>query len=124
MKCSFCNSSKRVWRKGLRNNKSGDKQMWWCNSCKRRFTPDDGFWKMKNKPEIISEACSSYKRGMSLKNVKNHLSEYRETDVSRTAILNWVRKYSKLLSKKTENLIPKIKGDLHNDEFFIHVKKN
>ena len=79
---------------------------------------------MKNKPEIISEACSSYKRGMSLKNVKNHLSEYRETDVSRTAILNWVRKYSKLLSKKTEKLIPKIKGDLHSDEFFVHVKKN
>jgi len=124
MKCSFCNSAKRVWRKGLRYNKSGDKQMWWCNSCKRRFTPDDGFWKMKNKPEIITEACSSYKRGMSLKNVKNHLSEYRETDVSRTAILNWVRKYSKLLSKKTENFIPKIKGDLHNDEFFVHVKKN
>jgi len=76
--------------------------MWWCNSCKKRFTPDDGFWKMKHSPKIITEACSSYKRGMSLKNVKDHLSEYRETDISRVSILNWVRKYSKLLTKKTE----------------------
>ena len=79
---------------------------------------------MKNKPEIITEACSSYKRGMSLKNVKDHLSEYRETDVSRVTVLNWVRKYSKLLTKKTEQFTPKIKGNLHNDEFFVHVKKN
>jgi transposase-like protein len=79
---------------------------------------------MKNKSELITEACSSYKRGMSLKNVKDHLSEYRETDVSRTSILSWVRKYSVLLAKKTERFTPKIKGPLHNDEFFVHVKKN
>src|SRR3989344_6301243 len=101
MKCSFCGSSDKTWRRGWRYNKSGKKQMWWCNSCKRRFTPDDGFWKMKHSPKIITEACSSYKRGMSLKNVKDHLSEYRETDISRASILNWVRKYSKLLSAST-----------------------
>ncbi len=122
--CSYCKSSKRVWRKGWRYNKSGKKQNWWCNSCKKRFTPDDGFWKMKNKPEIITEACSIYKRGMSLKNVKDHLSEYRETKISRPTILNWIRKYSKLFSTSTNKLTPKIKGPLHNDEFFVHVKKN
>ena len=42
-KCPYCSSSKRTWRKGLRYNKSGEKQMWWCNACKRRFTIDDGF---------------------------------------------------------------------------------
>lgn len=113
VECSFCGSSKHVWRKGWRYNKSGKKQMWWCNSCKKRFTPDDGFWKMKHKPEIIAEACSSYKRGISLKNVKCHLSEYRETDISRTTVLNWVRKYSKILSKKTEKFIPKRKFIKH-----------
>ena len=123
-KCPYCDSNKRTWRKGLRHNKSGIKQMWWCNSCKRRFTINDGFWKMKHKPEIIAEACSSYKRGMSLKNVKDHLSEYRETDISRTSVLKWIRKYSKLLVKKSGKFVPKIKGSLHNDEFFVHVKKN
>ena len=102
-KCPQCKSSGRVWCKGWRYNKSGKKQMWWCNSCKKRFTPDDGFWKMKHKSEIITEACSNYKRGMSLKNVKDHLAEYRETDISRASILNWVRKYSKLLKGKIED---------------------
>ena len=78
---------------------------------------------MKHKPETITEACSSYKRGMSLKSVKDHLSEYRETDITRTTVLNWIRKYSKLLTKKTEKFTPKIKGPLHNDEFFVHIKK-
>ena len=28
------------------------------------------------------------------------------------------------LEKATEKMNPKIKGPLHNDEFFVHVKKN
>lgn len=97
--------------------------MWWCNACKRRFTIDDGFWKMKHKPDIITEACSCHKRGMSLKSIKDYLGEYRENDISRTCVLNWIHKYSKLLAKKTNKLTPKIKGPLHNDEFFVHIKK-
>ena len=123
-RCPSCGSDKKTWCKGWRYNKSGKKQMWWCNACKKRFTYDDGFWKMKHRPEIVTEACSSYKRGMSLKNVKEHLTDFRETDISRATVLNWVRKYSKLLERKTEKLRPKIKGPLHNDEFFVHVKKN
>ena len=124
IKCNYCFSDKKTWRKGWRYNKSGKKQNWWCNSCKRRFTIDDGFWKMKHKPEIITEALSCNKRGMSLRNVKDHLSDYRDTDITRTTVLNWIRKYSKLLVKKTGKLNPKIKGPLHNDEYFIHIKKN
>ena len=123
-KCPNCKESKRVWCKGWRYNSSGKKQMFWCNACKKRFTPDDGFWKMKHHPEIVTEACSSYKRGMSLKNVKDHLSDFRETDISRATVLNWVKKYSRLLESTTGKFTPKIKGPLHNDEFFIHVKKN
>lgn len=79
---------------------------------------------MKHLPEIITEACSSYKRGMSLKHVKDHLSDFRETDISRATVLNWVKKYSRLLENKTGKLTPRIKGPLHNDEFFVKVKKN
>jgi transposase-like protein len=118
-KCPYCNSSQKTWCKGWRYNKSGKKQMWWCNSCKRRFTIDEGFWKMKHKPEIIAEACNNHKRGMSLKNIKDHLGEYRKTYIktyiSRVCVLNWIHKYSKLLVKHTENFTPKIKGPLHND---------
>lgn len=118
--CPYCKSKDTI-KKGLRKNKSGNKQTRWCNKCKRRYTPDDGFWKMKNKPEIIAEALSCYKRGMSLKDVKDHLSDYRATDVSRKTVLRWLRKYSKILKSWSDKQRPKIKGPIHLDELIAKV---
>lgn len=92
--CPYCKSNDTI-KKGLRINKLGNKQTMWCNSCKRRYTFNDGFWKMKNKPEIIEDALSCHKKGMSLKKIEDHLSEYWEIDISSKTILMWIRKYSK-----------------------------
>ena len=96
--CEFC-KSKNIVRAGFRYNTSGKKQRHKCNKCDGLFVVDDGFKKMKHKPEIIAEACSCYKRGMSLKDAKEHLIEYRDTNVSRKTILMWIRKYSRILKK-------------------------
>ena len=120
--CEFCNSTKNV-RAGFRHNKFGKKQRYKCNKCKSLFVVDDGFKKMKHKPEIIAEACSCYKRGMSLKDAKDHLEEYRDTKISRKTILMWVRKYSRLLKKFSDKQAPKIRGPIHMDEFFTKLKK-
>lgn len=121
-RCYYCKSSRTV-RNGLRKNKSGTKQMFWCNKCERRFTLHDAFWKKKHKPEIIVEACSSYKRGMSLRDVKDHLSEYRETDITRTTVLNWIREYGKILKKFADKQRPQIQGPLHADDIHVSLKK-
>ena len=120
--CPYCKSND-TKKKGIRKNKSGIKQTRWCNKCQRRYTPDDGFWKMKHKPEIVAEALSCYKRGMSLKDVKEHLSDYRETKVSRKTILLWLRKYSKILKSWSDKQRPNIKGPIHLDELVTKVKK-
>ena len=120
--CPYCKSSQTI-RRGLRKNKSGIKQMFWCNHCERRFTYHDAFWKKKHTPEIIVEACSSYKRGMSLRDVKDHLSEYRATDITRTTVLNWVNEYGKLLKKFANKQHPQIKGPLHTDDLHLNLKK-
>lgn len=121
--CEFCKSSKDIVRAGFRYNKSGKKQRHKCNKCKSLFVVDDGFKKMKHKPEIIAEACSCYKRGMSLKDAKEHLIEYRDTNVSRKTILMWIRKYSRILKKFADKQVPKIKGPIHMDEFVRKLKK-
>lgn len=120
--CEFCKSQKIV-RAGFRYNKSGKKQRYECNKCNSSFVVDDGFKKMKHKPEIITEACSCYKRGMSLKDAKEHLIEYRDTNVSRKTILMWVRKYSRLLKKFSDKQVPKVRGPIHMDEFITKLKK-
>lgn len=56
----FCKGVEYVIRKGYRYNKSRRKQIWKCTKCKRKFTEDDGFRKMKNTPETITEAIDLY----------------------------------------------------------------
>jgi transposase-like protein len=120
--CEFC-KSKDIVKAGFRYNKSGKKQRHKCKKCKRQFIEDDGFKKMKNRPEIIAEACSCYKRGMSLNDTKEHLQEYRDTKISRKGILMWIRKYSRILKKFSDKQVPKIKGPIHMDEFERKLKK-
>jgi transposase-like protein len=97
--------------------------MWWCNSCKIRFTFDDGFWKMKHKPVIIAEACSCYRRGMSFKSVSRHFKEYDKARICPATVYNWVIKYTKITKEFTDKLIPKIRGRIHEDEVIVKVRK-
>jgi transposase-like protein len=121
-KCNLCQSSDYVVKSGMRHNKSMDKQMYWCKRCNHRFTPNDGFLRMRKPKEIIVEAVSLYIDGLSLSKVQKHLWQHHGVKVSRWAILKWVRKYSRLLQEFADELRPKIKGDIHADEVIVKVK--
>ena len=98
--CNYCKTSKGVVRSGFRYNQSGKKQKYLCNECNRLFVPNDGFWKMKTKKELVVKAIHQYNDGLSLSKVKNHLYQHENVDRSRTSVLRWVKKYS-LDIKKT-----------------------
>jgi len=51
---------------------------------------------MKHKPEVIAEACSSYKRGMSFNSVSKHFREYGKARICSATVFNWVKKYREL----------------------------
>ena len=112
-----------VIRKGCRRNKSGKKQMWMCKPCNKKFTPDDGFWKMKNKPESVVEALDLYEVGHSLKETKSHLWKHHGVSISETSIRNWVKKYSRKISNYTETLPVKEEERIHEDEVELRIKK-
>src|SRR3989338_7518230 len=50
----FCKGVDCIVRNGWKYNKTGKKQRRKCTKCNKRFTEDNGFWKMKNAPETIS----------------------------------------------------------------------
>jgi len=81
----FCKGVDYVIRKGYRYNKSGIKQIWHCNKCSRKFTPDNGFWKMKNTPETVTEALDLYEQGFSLEETSEHLWKHHAIKISPTA---------------------------------------
>ena len=100
--CDYCDSAE-VVRKGFRHNDSGKKQKYFCNSCKKWFVIDDGFKRMRTKPETIVRAIHQYADGFSLGKVKNHLNQHDNTEISRWTIRKWVVKYDSLLKKNLRN---------------------
>jgi len=107
--------------KGYSYNQSGTKQVYLCTKCDRKFTPDDGFWKMKNTPETVSEALDLYVAGHSLAGAKSHLWKHHGIHISETSIRNWVKKYSRMISRYTETLPVKEDQRIHEDEVELKV---
>lgn len=121
--CTFCKSSEDIVLAGKHHNKKGETQRYKCNVCKKRFVPDDGFWKMKYSPEIIAEVLSCKKRGMPYEEVSKHFYEYNKADISGVTVFNWVKKYGDAFDKFNKKQIPKLSGKINTDEFVFKVKK-
>lgn len=94
--CPKCKSSQ-IAKKGFRYNKTGKKQKFFCSKCGIWFVIDDGFKKMRHKPEDIVRAVHQHIDGMSLSKVKNHLWQHDKVKVTRWTISIWAKKYSDFL---------------------------
>jgi len=96
MKCPKCKSNN-LSKRGKRYNQSGEKQLYLCNNCNRKFIEQDGFGRMRfNKKEIV-RAIHLHNEGLSLFQVKDHLWQHDGVKVSREAIRRWCTKYSVFL---------------------------
>jgi len=122
--CIFCKSSVDIVRAGFRYNQSGKKQRYRCNKCMNKFVSNDGFWKMKHKPEVIAEAISCRKRGMPYNQVSKHFKEYNRANICSATAYNWVKKYGKVLRNFSMNQVPDLSGKINIDEFVSKIKKN
>lgn len=76
---------------------------------------------MRYKEETIIAVMDLYFRNVSLRGIQGHLKQTRGIKVSHVTILNWVRKYSKLLKEYTDNLKIDNSGSIHADEMMINV---
>jgi len=92
-RCPACRSSSAVYR-GFRHNAKSKKQLMLCRKCGRKFTPDDGFLRMRFRKEDIMEAVYLYSKDFSLAEVQKRM-ERKGVKVSRWTVLLWVRKYGK-----------------------------
>ena len=93
MKCPKC-KNKNIIKRGKRYNKSGTKQLYFCNTCEFTFMKKDGFEKMRFKKEIIVKAVHQHNEGLSLFQVQDYLWQHEGVKVTRPAIGYWCKKYS------------------------------
>ncbi|MER5174602.1 MAG: DDE-type integrase/transposase/recombinase [Candidatus Nitrosocosmicus sp.] len=120
--CKYCKSENLI-KYGLRHNKYGDIQKFDCKDCKRYFTIIIGFEKMKHNPQGITTAMQVYFSGESLRSSARSL-KLIGMDVTHQTIYNWIEKYTDLMDKYLEKIVPKVSTAWRTDELYLKVKGN
>jgi len=118
--CQICGSNK-VVKDGLRHNKHGDIQVYYCKSCSEHFTINLGFERMKSTPQIITSALQLYFSGASLRKCAEFM-KLQGVKVSYVAVYKWINKYVALMDKYIEKLTPQVSGTWRADELWLKVK--
>ena len=121
MVCKFC-GSERIVKRGHRTTQKGKVQRYFCNDCERKFVVNDGFERMRRTPESITIALDLYFKGISLRNIVDHLKQFYNVEVSHVAIFKWIKKYVKLMKKYVDQLMPQVSGIWHSDEMTLKIR--
>jgi len=120
--CIFCKSTKIV-KDGVRHNKYGDIQKFNCKDCRRYFTINLGFERMKHNPQGITTAMQLYFSGESLRNTAKSL-RLIGVQVSHQTIYKWIRKYVNLMQKYLERITPQVSDTWRADELYLKIRGN
>jgi putative transposase len=114
MICKYC-QSENVVKHGKRNNK----QRYLCKDCGHKFFEGSDFPRMRTKSSIIASSIDMYFEGLSVRKIRSQVEKLFKVSVSQVTVLNWIMKYSTLVSKYVETLSPKLLGIYHVDETAI-----
>ena len=120
--CPQC-GSENIIKRGKRQNKTGDVQVWGCKDCEYRFTVDKGFSHMKTEPKAIMSTLDLYFKGLSLRKICDHLKQFYGITRNPTTPMRWIKKYLKLLSKYSEEHKADVGRVWHSDEMTVFIKK-
>lgn len=118
--CIYCKSDN-ITKDGLRHNKYGDIQKFFCKNCSRYFTFNIGFEKMKHDPRGITTAMQLYFSGESLRNVAKSL-KLLGMDVTHQTVYNWIEKYTKLMQAHLDKIVPQVGDAWRADEVWVKVR--
>ena len=121
--CPVCLVSDNVVKHGIRNNKSGQIQKFFCKCCNKWFSINYGFEKMHSTPQMITAAMQLYFSNESYRNIKKFL-ELQGVKISHVTVYKWITKYVKLMDKYLEQIKPNVSNAWRTDELFLKVKGN
>ena len=118
--CIYCHSDNLI-RFGLRHNKYGDLQKFSCKSCRKFFTINLGFERMKHNPQGITTAMQLYFSGASLRKTAKAL-ELLGVQVSHKTVYMWIKKYVGLMEKYLDRITPQVGDTWRADEMYLKMK--
>ncbi len=118
--CIHCGSSN-LKKDGVRKNKSGVIQKFYCRDCHRYMTFNIGFERMKHNPQAVTSAMQLYFSGESLRNTMESL-KLLGVEVSHQTVYNWIKKYVRLMKDYAEKIVPDVSDTWRADEVYVKVK--
>ncbi len=116
IKCPYCKSEQTVKRGLSPTQNRGKQQRYLCNSCKKTFIQDLGFWKMKNSEAKITSAIDLYFSNLSSRKVRNHFRRHLQHNASHISVLDWCRKYVLKVQKFVDTQSLNLSGKIYADE--------
>jgi len=118
-KCPYCDSNKIIkfgFYKGIQN--------YYCNDCRTKFIGTDALSHGRVSPHFIANALNEYYRGMSLHGIEQKIDQHTDYDISHTAIIKWINKYTAEAIRKTKELKPEVGDRWIADETYVRVDKS
>jgi len=114
--CRFCKSQNTIKWTTRKTENRGVIQRYKCKDCNKTFTLDDGFFRMRNSPQKITQAVDLFYRGASTRGTQEHLGMFFSHNADHSSILRWVWKYAKIISKFTDKLRLNLSEEMQFDE--------
>lgn len=124
IKCRHCKSENNC-KKGYRKTKNRGKiQKFFCKDCKKFFTADDGFYRMRTDSKTITMSLDMYLSNLSSRKMRNQLKRHFGIKRSHQSVLNWVYKYVMKVHNFVDKLGYNLGDSFYADETEINRKGN
>lgn len=120
--CTKCGSNQHVTRRGFRYKRAGPQQRYHCALCKYRFVNETAFKWVRTKSQAVAACLDLYFRGLSLRQVQQHLEDTYKIKVTHATIYNWLKKYVTIVSEFLEKTRAKTSVRWHADETLVRIK--
>lgn len=98
MRCPYCKGSD-VVKYGKRKCWDQIKQKYHCNICNRHFIEDKDYARMKGGKFITNIMVDLHSRGVSLREIQDHLKKVHNLTITHSAILRRIQKHQEIKSK-------------------------
>lgn len=112
--CKFCdsqNTRKFGLYKGVQN--------YYCNDCHTKFTGTDALSHGRVSPSFVANALQEYYTGTSYHDIEENIEQQTDTDISHTAVIKWINKFTNKAIQQTKNLHPRVGDTWIADETYI-----
>jgi transposase-like protein len=71
---------------------------------------------MKCNSQIITLSLDLYFKGISLRKISDHLRQFYSVNVNCSTVLRWIQRYTELMVRYVDELVPEVSGKWHADE--------